>query len=282
VTLHGATANALQNARFRAFGTSRRAVAKRSAGVTMLSCEVTDEASVVKLVDELLAETGRIDLLVKNAGAGLLASAEESSTTQAQALFDVNVFGVLRVTNAVLPAMLRRRNGRIINGNSTIGSIPASSDVRYVSTKHGIERNSESLDHELRAFGNRGAFAEPGLTRPSVEGNLTKQPFARYLRCCTCCHGGALAERCRIRRRSRGGGRDCCEGGNSRCGETTLRRRKTGPSGKNHAPFRPGIRSRQELAEAQPSASLMSTSIRSGIALCTVALAETGRKWASQ
>ncbi|WP_244602810.1 SDR family NAD(P)-dependent oxidoreductase, partial [Mesorhizobium delmotii] len=96
-----ATAIALQSAGFRVFGTSRRA-AKNSDGLTMLACDVTDDASVAKLVDDVLAETGRIDLLVNNAGMGLFGGAEESSMVQAQALFDVNVFGVLRVTNAVL------------------------------------------------------------------------------------------------------------------------------------------------------------------------------------
>ena len=96
-----ATAKALQDAGFQVFGTSRRAAAKRADGVTMLTCDVTDDASVAKLVDEVLIKAGRIDLLVNNAGIGLLGGAEESSIAQAQALFDVNLFGVLRMTNAV-------------------------------------------------------------------------------------------------------------------------------------------------------------------------------------
>jgi NADP-dependent 3-hydroxy acid dehydrogenase YdfG len=80
-----ATAAALQNAGFRVFGTSCRAVAQRSDGVTMLTCDVTDDAPVAKLVDDVLAEARRIDLLVNNAGMGLLGGAEESS--MAQALF---------------------------------------------------------------------------------------------------------------------------------------------------------------------------------------------------
>src|SRR5690349_9988835 len=95
-----ATAKALQNAGFRVFGTSRRAAAE-GADVSMLACDVTDDASVAKLVDEALSKAGRIDLLVNNAGVGLLGGAEESSIAQAQALFDVNLFGVIRVTNAV-------------------------------------------------------------------------------------------------------------------------------------------------------------------------------------
>lgn len=110
-----ATAGALQAAGYRVFGTSRRAGSDGADGVTMLACDVTDDASVAQLVDEVLAKVGRIDLLVNNAGIGLLGGAEESSTAQAQALFDVNVFGVLRMTNAVLPAMRRQRKGRIVN-----------------------------------------------------------------------------------------------------------------------------------------------------------------------
>ncbi|TIR32725.1 MAG: oxidoreductase [Mesorhizobium sp.] len=169
-----ATAKALQNAGFRVFGTSRRAVAERSDGITMLTCDVTDEASVAKLVDEVLAKAGRIDLLVNNAGIGLLGGAEESSTTQARALFDVNVFGVLRVTNAVLLTMRRQGTGRIVNLSSVLGLIPAPYSALYASTKHAIEGYSESLDHELRPFGIRVVLVEPAYTRTSFEENLAR------------------------------------------------------------------------------------------------------------
>ena len=130
--------------------------------------------SVAKLVDGVLAEAGRIDLLVNNAGIGLLGGAEESSTAQAQALFDVNVFGVLRVTSAVLPAMRRQGKGRIINLSSVLGLIPAPYSALYASTKHAIEGYSESLDHELRTFGIRVVLVEPAYTRTSFEENLAR------------------------------------------------------------------------------------------------------------
>jgi NAD(P)-dependent dehydrogenase (short-subunit alcohol dehydrogenase family) len=169
-----ATAKALQNAGFRVFGTSRRAAAESADGITMLACDVTDEQSVAKLVEEVLAEAGRIDLLVNNAGIGLLGGAEESSTAQAQALFDVNVFGVLRVTNAVLPAMRRQRKGRIVNLSSLLGLIPAPYSALYASTKHAIEGYSESLDHELRPLGIRIVLVEPAYTRTSFKENLVR------------------------------------------------------------------------------------------------------------
>ena len=116
---------------------------------------MTHDASVAKLVDEVLAKAGRIDLLVNNAGIGLLGAAEESSTAQAQALFDVNVFGVLRMTNAVLPTMRRQGNGKIVNLSSVQGFIPAPYFALYSSTKHAVEGYSKSLDHELRPFDSR-------------------------------------------------------------------------------------------------------------------------------
>ncbi|TJW42060.1 MAG: SDR family NAD(P)-dependent oxidoreductase, partial [Mesorhizobium sp.] len=120
------------------------------------------------------AEAGRIDLLVNNAGMGLLGGAEESSMAQAQALFDVNVFGVFRVTNAVLPAMRRQGKGRIVNLSSVQGFIPAPYFALYSSTKHAVEGYSESLDHELRPFGIRVALVEPAYTRTSFEDNLAR------------------------------------------------------------------------------------------------------------
>jgi short-subunit dehydrogenase len=168
------TAHALQNAGFRVFGTSRRVGAERPDGVTMLTCDVTDDASVTKLVDEVLSKAGRIDLLVNNAGIGLLGGAEESSIAQAQALFDVNVFGVLRMTNAVLPAMRRQGKGRVINMSSVLGLIPSPYNALYASTKHAIEGYSESFDHELRTLGIRVVLVEPGVTRTAFEENITK------------------------------------------------------------------------------------------------------------
>jgi short-subunit dehydrogenase len=169
-----ATAKALQRAGYRVFGTSRRVTAEKSDSITMLACDVTDDQSVANLVERVLADAGRIDLLVNNAGIGLLGGAEESSAAQARALFDVNVFGVLRVTNAVLPAMRRQIKGTVVNVSSVLGLIPAPYSALYAATKHAIEGYSESLDHELRTFGIRVVLVEPAYTRTSFEENLVK------------------------------------------------------------------------------------------------------------
>lgn len=169
-----ATARALRRDGYRVFGTSRKAMADTSDGVTMLVCDVTDDGSVQNLVDDVVSRAGRIDLLVNNAGIGLLGGAEESSAVQAKALFDVNVFGVLRMTNAILPVMRRQRKGRIINLSSILGLIPAPYNALYASTKHAIEGYSESLDHEVRTQGIRVILVEPGVTRTAFEENITR------------------------------------------------------------------------------------------------------------
>ncbi|TIW17118.1 MAG: oxidoreductase [Mesorhizobium sp.] len=166
-----ATAEALAKAGFIVFGTSRKAFGETRDGVSMLACDVTDGGSVESLVSAVLAKTGRIDLLVNNAGIGLLGGAEESSVAQSQALFDVNLFGVMRMTNAVLPAMRRRGEGRIINIGSILGLVPAPYSAHYSAVKHALEGYSESLDHEIRAFNIRVSVIEPAFVRTVFDQN---------------------------------------------------------------------------------------------------------------
>ena len=167
-----ASARALQRAGYRVFGTYRKPPAEQLAGVEYLACDVTSDDSVRTAVDQVLATAGRIDLLVNNAGVGLVAGAEESSLEQAKSLFDVNLFGVIRLTKAVLPAMRRQRVGRIVNISSIMGLIPAPFMALYSASKHAVEGYSESLDHEVRGSGIRVVLVEPAYTRTSFEGNV--------------------------------------------------------------------------------------------------------------
>jgi short-subunit dehydrogenase len=166
-----ASAEALARAGFTVFGTSRRKTNDGPDRLSMLACDVTDDEAVKTAVSTVLSQTGRIDVLVNNAGIGLIGGAEESSVTQVQALFDVNLFGVMRMTNAVLPSMRHRGEGRIINIGSVLGLIPAPYSAHYAATKHALEGYSESLDHELRAFNVRVSLIEPGYTRSGFDQN---------------------------------------------------------------------------------------------------------------
>jgi len=168
------TAEALARAGYTVFGTSRRPSGEAPDRITMLACDVTDGESVQALVAAVLARTGRIDLLVNNAGLGLVGGAEESSIDQVTALFDVNLFGAMRMTNAVLPAMRRQGGGRILNMSSVLGLIPSPYSAHYAATKHALEGYSESLDHEVRAFGIRVSLIEPAFTRSAFDQNALK------------------------------------------------------------------------------------------------------------
>jgi len=167
-----ATVRALQEAGYRVFGTYRRPPATRSPGIEYVTCDVTSDESVAAAVGQVLQKAGRIDLLVNNAGVGLVAGAEESSLEQAKSLFDVNLFGLIRMTKAVLPTMRHKRAGRIVNLSSVMGLIPAPFMALYGASKHAVEGYSESLDHEIRGSGVRVVLVEPAYTRTSFEGNV--------------------------------------------------------------------------------------------------------------
>lgn len=159
-----ASAEALVRAGFRVFGTSRKPNGSSPSQISMLACDVTDEASVASLVSTVLESTGRIDVLVNNAGLGMFGAAEESSVAQVQSLF-----GVMRMINAVLPSMRRQGEGRIVNISTALGFVAAPYSAHYAASKHALEGYSESLDHEIRAFNVRVSLIEPGTVRGSFD-----------------------------------------------------------------------------------------------------------------
>lgn len=178
-----AAALALKRAGYRVVGTSRKAApGEVRDGIRLITCDVTDDASVTEAVALAHAELGRIDLLVNNAGYAVSGAAEESSTEQVRALFDTNFLGAVRVSTAVLPIMRAQGSGRILNVGSVFGVIPGPFGAYYAASKHAIEGYSESLDHEVRPFGIRVAVIEPWATKTAIEANSPKgdRPVAAY------------------------------------------------------------------------------------------------------
>jgi len=174
-----ATAELLASAGFTVYGTSRRGGDASGRSFDRPTLDVTSDASVADAVMQLMQREGRIDLLVNNAGFGVApAGAEESSIEQAQAIFDTNFFGVVRMTRAVLPHMRRQGAGRIINIGSVLGLLPMPYGALYAATKHAIEGYSESLDHELRTRGIRVSVIEPAYTNTPFDTNFL-QPDAK-------------------------------------------------------------------------------------------------------
>ena len=170
-----AAALALVEAGFEVIGTSRKAGAVApQEGVTMVDLDVSSDESVDAVVAGVIERFGRIDVVVNNAGIGAAGAAEENSLAQAQRIFDTNVFGVIRMTKAVLPQMRSQAAGRIVNVSSVLGFLPAPYMAVYASTKHAIEGYSESVDHEVREHGVRVILVEPGYTRTGFEANAVQ------------------------------------------------------------------------------------------------------------
>lgn len=156
----------------RVFGTVRNmATANLIAGVELIEMDIRDEASVERGIQTIIAQAGRIDVLVNSAGVTLLGATEETSITEAQTLFDTNLFGLLRTIKAVLPHMRAQRSGRIVNISSVLGFLPAPHMALYSASKHAVEGLSETLDHEVRQFGIRVALVEPSFTRTNLDLN---------------------------------------------------------------------------------------------------------------
>ena len=120
-----------------------------------------------------MRRAGRIDLLVNNAGFGVApAGAEESSLAQAQAIFDTNFFGIVRMTRAVAPHMRLQGSGHIINIGSVLGFLPMPYMALYSASKHAVAGYSEALDHELRTLGVRVSVVEPAYINTAFDANL--------------------------------------------------------------------------------------------------------------
>jgi NAD(P)-dependent dehydrogenase (short-subunit alcohol dehydrogenase family) len=156
----------------RVFGTVRDPKsAKPIPGVEIIRLDVTDDASVSEAVQGVTRKAGAIHILVNNAGYALTGALEETSLEEARQQFETNFFGVLRVTNAVLPGMRRAGYGRIINISSVVGFLPAPYMGIYTASKHALEGYTETLDHEVREFGVRAALVQPAYTKSNITQN---------------------------------------------------------------------------------------------------------------
>ncbi|ENX41380.1 oxidoreductase [Acinetobacter sp. NIPH 2100] len=168
-----ATADLLHEAGFIVYGTSRRASDSSQYKFHLIELDVNNESSVQHAIEKVIQNEGRIDVLINNAGFAIApAGAEESSMQQAQAIFDTNFFGVVRMTRAVLPVMREQKAGLILNISSVLGLMPMPFGALYSASKHALEGYSESLDHELRTQGIRVSLIEPAYTKTSLGINL--------------------------------------------------------------------------------------------------------------
>lgn len=163
-------ATARKQADLQMFGTSKNALT--------LSMDVTDETQVKTAIATSLEKFGQIDVLVNNAGFGLLGAIEESSAEEVERVYQTNVFGLLNVTRAVLPSMRQHRSGHIIN-ISSIGGYHASAGWGiYSSTKFAVEGITEALHSELAPLGIHATVVEPGYFRTNFLDSSSLRPSA--------------------------------------------------------------------------------------------------------
>jgi NAD(P)-dependent dehydrogenase (short-subunit alcohol dehydrogenase family) len=140
--------------------------------VRTVQLDVTDENSVKNAIQSILSESGRIDLLVNNAGYGMTGAFEDIGMDEIKSLYETNVFGVIRVTQAVLPIMRKQGSGRIINISSGAGRIGYPGGSAYVSSKFALEGLSESMAFEVEQFGIKTVLVEPGFIRTNFAENI--------------------------------------------------------------------------------------------------------------
>jgi NAD(P)-dependent dehydrogenase (short-subunit alcohol dehydrogenase family) len=145
---------------------------KQHLSIRTVQLDVTDENSVKNAIQSILSESGRIDLLVNNAGYGLTGAFEDIGIDEIKALYETNLFGVIRVTQAVLPTMRKQGSGRIINISSGAGRIGYPGGSAYVSSKFALEGLSESMAYEIEQFGIRTVLVEPGFVRTNFGENI--------------------------------------------------------------------------------------------------------------
>ena len=137
----------------------------KTVGVQVISMDVTDEASMQKGVESVIQAEGRIDVLINNAGYGYFGAIENVPMEEARKQLEVNVFGLVRLTQLVLPYMRKQRRGRIINTSSIAGKMVFYMGGWYNVTKYSVEALSDALRMELKPFGIDVVMIEPGAIK---------------------------------------------------------------------------------------------------------------------
>jgi short-subunit dehydrogenase len=137
-------------------------VEKEKLPLKIVQLDVTDDRSVKNAMQSITAEASRIDVLVNNAGYAVDGAFEDLAMEEIKAQYETNVFGVIRVTQAVLPIMRKQKSGIIVNISSAAGRFGFPGLSAYVSTKFAIEGLSESMSYELEPFGIKVFLVEPG------------------------------------------------------------------------------------------------------------------------
>ncbi|MEM9090669.1 MAG: oxidoreductase [Cyanobacteria bacterium P01_F01_bin.53] len=158
---------------------TERLEALRELGIVPVQMDVTDPETNQKVVEQIMANEGRIDVLINNAGFGLYGPVEDVSLEDARYQFDVNLFGLAHLTQLVLPHMRQQKSGRIINTSSMGGKIYTPLGAWYHATKHALEGWSDCLRIETKPFNIQVVLVEPGGVKTEF-GDVTGKQLQKY------------------------------------------------------------------------------------------------------
>ena len=154
-------------------GPLREAAAKAGADITIIPLDLSAEESIAKAAGRILEMTGGVDVLVNNAGYGHFGTAEETPIDDFRAQFEVNLFGLVSLTQKMLPPMRAKRSGRIINIGSVAGRMGLPGSSAYICSKFALEGLTECLRYELDAFGIQTTIIEPGVVKTPFFSSMT-------------------------------------------------------------------------------------------------------------
>lgn len=191
-----ATCHVLSRNNFMTYGTVRNlSKAKKiqdlingeNLALKILRLDVNDNQSIKIAVKKILTDTGRIDVLINNAGYGMFGPVEEITTQEVKKQFETNFFGTIRLIKAIVPIMRKQGKGTIVNISSMVGRFGVPLNSAYVSSKFAVEGLSESISFELEEFGIRVIVIEPGVVKSDffqnvkVKGMNLESPYHKLM-----------------------------------------------------------------------------------------------------
>jgi NAD(P)-dependent dehydrogenase (short-subunit alcohol dehydrogenase family) len=191
-----ATCHVLARNNFMTYGTVRNLskakkiqdlINRENLSLKILRLDVNDNQSIKIAVKKILTDTGRIDVLINNAGYGMFGPVEEITTQEVKKQFETNFFGTIRLIKAIVPIMRKQGNGTIVNISSMVGRFGVPLNSAYVSSKFAVEGLSESISFELEEFGIRVIVIEPGVVKSDffhnvkVKGMNLESPYQKLM-----------------------------------------------------------------------------------------------------
>lgn len=176
------TAILLNSGDYKVYGAARRTdkmTDLKTKGISIIPLDLTNNQSIENCVNTILAQEHKIDILINNAGYGSYGAIEDVPLTEARRQFEVNIFGLARITQLILPSMRKQKSGRIVNISSMGGKVYTPLGAWYFATKHALEAWSDCLRLEVKEFNIKVVLIEPGAIK-TPWGTIAAENLKKY------------------------------------------------------------------------------------------------------